>query len=118
MGLTGPVLTERDPGLAAALERQLDPVTRGDPEGPLRWTCSSAAGHAVSERTVNRLLRELGYSLQANRKTLEGHQHPNRDAQFRRIDRRGRAFHRLGQPIAQADWNRVPGCRYRLTWRW
>ena len=105
-------LRERDPGLAAALERQLDPVTRGDPEGPLRWTCSSAArlarrlaaaGHAVSERTVNRLLHELGYSLQANRKTLEGRQHPDRDAQFRRIDRRVRAFQRLGQPVVSVD---------------
>ncbi len=105
-------LTERDPGLVAALERQLDPVTRGDPEGPLRWTCSSAArlarrlgaaGHAVSERTVNRLLHELGYSLQANRKTLEGRRHPDRDAQFRRIDRRVRAFQRLGQPVVSVD---------------
>ena len=105
-------LTERDPGLAAALERLLDPTTRGDPTGPLRWTCSSAArlaqrlradGHPVSERTVNRLLHELGYSLQANRKTLEGRQHPDRDAQFRRIDRRVRAFQRLGQPVVSVD---------------
>ena len=105
-------LTERDPGLVSALERQLDPVTRGDPMGPLRWTCSSAArlaqrlraeGHPVSERTVNRLLHELGYSLQANRKTLEGRQHPDRDAQFRRIDRRVRAFQRLGQPVVSVD---------------
>ena len=78
-------LTARDAGLVDALERELEPVTRGDPTGPLRWTCSSAArlarrlrdaGHPVSERTVNRLLHELGYSLQANRKTLEGRQHP------------------------------------------
>ena len=68
-------LVDRDPGLVKALERLLDPFTRGDPQGPLRWTCSSAArlaeqlgaeGHRVSERTVNRLLHELGYSLQAN----------------------------------------------------
>ena len=105
-------LTTRDPGLVSALERQLDPVTRGDPMGPLRWTCSSAArlaqrlhseGHPVSERTVNRLLHELGYSLQANRKTLEGRQHPDRDAQFRRIDRRVWAFQRLGQPVVSVD---------------
>ena len=66
-------LVDRDPGLVKALERLLDPFTRGDPQGPLRWTCSSAArlaeqlgaeGHRVSERTVNRLLHELGYSLQ------------------------------------------------------
>ena len=83
-------LTTRDPKLARALERLVDPVTRGDPMGPLLWTCSSAArlarelsaaGHPVSERTVNRLLHELGYSLQANRKTLEGAQHADRDAQ-------------------------------------
>ena len=105
-------LTARDPGLVGALERELDPVTRGDPTGPLRWTCSSAArlsqrlrdaGHPASERTVNRLLHELGYSLQANRKTLEGRRHPDRDAQFRRIDRRVRAFQRLGQPVVSVD---------------
>ena len=103
---------DRGPGLVKALERLLDPFTRGDPQGPLRWTCSSAArlaeqlgaeGHRVSERTVNRLLHELGYSLQANRKTLEGRQHPDRDAQFRRIARRVRAFQRLGQPVASID---------------
>ena len=105
-------LAERDPGLVGALERELDPVTRGDPTGPLRWTCSSAArlsqrlreaGHPASERTVNRLLHDLGYSLQANRKTREGRQHPDRDAQFRRIDRRVRAFQRLGQPVVSVD---------------
>ena len=105
-------LTARDPGLASALERELDPVTRGDPESPLRWTCSSAAslsrrlaaaGHPASERTVNRLLHALGYSLQSNRKTLEGRQHLDRDAQFRRIDRRVRAFQRLGQPVVSVD---------------
>ena len=105
-------LRSRDAGLVNALERELDPVTRGDPTGPLRWTCSSAArlagrlrdaGHPASERTVNRLLHELGYSLQANRKTLEGRQHPDRDAQFRRIDRRVRAFQRLGQPVVSVD---------------
>ena len=105
-------LADRDPGLVKALEYLLDPFTRGDPQGPLRWTCSSAArlaeqlgaeGHRVSERTVNRLPHELGYSLQANRKTLEGRQHPDRDAQFRRIARRVRAFQRLGQPVASID---------------
>ena len=74
-------LAEHDADLVAALERLVDPATRGDPTGPLRWTCSSAArlsrelqeaGHRVSERSVNRLLHALGYSLQANRKTLEG----------------------------------------------
>ena len=105
-------LTAHDPSLEQALERLVDPVTRGDPMGPLRWTCSSAArlvtelqaqGHAVSERTVNRLLHELGYSLQANRKTLEGNQHADRDAQFKQINRRVRAFQRLRQPVVSVD---------------
>ena len=105
-------LKDSDPGLVGALERQLEPFTRGDPTGPLRWTCRSAArlaeqlraeGRRVSERTVNRLLHELGYSLQANRKTLEGRQHLDRDMQFRRIDRRARAFQRLGQPVVSVD---------------
>ena len=105
-------VTELDPDLVVALERQLEPVTRGDPESPLRWTCNSAAhladrltaeGHPVSERTVNRQLHALGYSLQANAKTLEGRQHPDRDAQFRRIDRRVRAFQRMGQPVVSVD---------------
>ena len=105
-------LSDHDPGLMAALERLIDPVTRGDPQGPLLWTSASAAhlareleasGHRVSERTVNRLLHEAGYSLQANQKTLEGRQHPDRDAQFRRINRRVRAFQRLGQPVVSVD---------------
>ena len=105
-------LTERNPQLAAALERKLDPVTRGDPMGPLRWTCSSAArlaeelrseGHAVSERTVNRLLHALGYSLQANRKTLEGRQHPDRGAQFLHINRRVQQFQSRGEPVVSVD---------------
>ena len=93
-------------------ERLVDPATRGDPTGPLRWTCSSAArlsrelqeaGHRVSERSVNRLLHALGYSLQANRKTLEGKQHPDRDAQFNHINRRVRAFQRRRQPVVSVD---------------
>ena len=80
--------------------------------GPLLWTCSSAArlatelaaaGHPVSERTVNRLLHELGYSLQANRKTVEGKQHADRDAQFKHINRRVRALQRLRQPVVSVD---------------
>jgi len=98
--------------LAEALERYLDPVTRGDPEVPLRWTCRSAAklaaqlraeGRTISERTVNRLLHEMGYSLQSNRKRLEGRQHPDRDAQFRHLSRRVRAFQRMGQPVISVD---------------
>ena len=105
-------LAVHDSGLVAALETLVDPATRGDPTGPLRWTCSSAArlarelqnaGHRVSERSVNRLLHELGYSLQANRKTLEGNQHPDRDAQFIHINRRVRVFQRQRQPVVSVD---------------
>jgi transposase len=105
-------VVEGDPRLLQALERVVEPVTRGDPMSPLRWTCKSAArlaeelhrqGHAVSERTVNRLLHALGYSLQSNRKTLEGRQHPDRDAQFQYLNRRVKAFQRQGQPVVSVD---------------
>ena len=106
-------LTEHDPKLERALEVLVDPVTRGDPMSPLRWTCKSAAnlaaelhaqGHPVSERSVNRLLHASGYSLQSNRKTIEGGDHPDRDAQFRHINRRVKAYQKRGQP-AEA-WRR------------
>jgi hypothetical protein len=102
----------RDPHLVQALETLVDPVTRGDPMSLLRWTCKSAAklaaalqaqGHAVSERTVNRLLHDLGYSLQSNRKTLEGCHHPDRDAQFQYINRRAKVFQKQGQPVVSVD---------------
>ena len=103
---------EKDPGLKAALERLLDPTTRGDPGGPLRWTTLSAAhlsaalaeqGRAASERTVNRLLHELGYSLQSNRKTVEGRQHPDRDRQFKHVGRKAEEFQRRGDPVVSVD---------------
>jgi hypothetical protein len=105
-------VTDHDPGLLRDLETLVDPVTRGDPMSPLRWTCKSAArlaeglqagGHVVSERTVNRLLHDLGYSLRSNRKTIEGKGHPDRDAQFQYINRRARAFQRQGQPVVSVD---------------
>ena len=105
-------LTEHDPSLLGALEALVDPVTRGDPISPLRWTCKSAdklaseltaSGHPASERTVSRLLHVLGYSLQSDRKTLEGKDHPDRDAQFRHINRRVKAFQRRGQPVVSVD---------------
>ena len=105
-------LGAHDPHLVRALETLLDPVTRGDPMSLLRWTCKSAAklaaalqaqGHVVSERTVNRLLHDLGYSLQANRKTLEGRAHPDRDAQFQYINRRAKVFQKQGQPVISVD---------------
>jgi transposase len=101
-----------DPHLVCALETLVDPVTRGDPMSLLRWTCKSAAqlaaalqaqGHLVSERTVNRLLHNLGYSLQSNRKTLEGNVHPDREAQFQYIHRRAKAFQKQRQPVVSVD---------------
>jgi hypothetical protein len=100
------------PGLPAALERLVEPESRGDPMSPLRWTCKStrrlaeeltAQGYAVGPTTVRHLLRKAGYSLQANRKTREGEAHPDRDAQFRYINRRVQAQHRHGQPAVSVD---------------
>jgi Rhodopirellula transposase DDE domain len=105
-------LVDHDPRLLRELEALVDPLTRGDPMSPLRWTCKSAAnlaaelqaqGHAASERSVNRLLHGLGYSLQSNRKSIEGHGHPDRDAQFQYINRRVKAFQRQGQPVVSVD---------------
>ena len=98
--------------LVRALETLVDPVTRGDPMSLLRWTCKSAAklavelqaqGHAVSERTVNRLLHDLGYSLQSNRKTIAGRAHPDRVGHFLYINRRAKPFQRQGQPVVSVD---------------
>jgi transposase len=105
-------LVEHVPDLLKALEALVDPVTRGDPMSPLRWTCKSAArlatelqhqGYQVSERSINRLLHHLGYSLQSNRKTVEGKQHPDRAAQFQHINRRVKAFQRQRQPVVSVD---------------
>ena len=91
-------MTETDPGVRATLLSLVDPTSRGDPESPLRWTTKSvrrlaeamsAAGHAVSPPTVAKLLKAEGFSLQANAKTIEGGQHPDRDAQFRYLKRPG-----------------------------
>jgi hypothetical protein len=92
------LLVESDPGLWEALDSMVDPVTRGHPESPLRWTCKSTRnlaeelgrqGHPVSDRTVACLLYAAGYSLQANRKTREGKNHPDRNAQFEHISQQG-----------------------------
>ena len=105
-------LTERDPGLVAALEALVDPVTRGDPESPLRWTCKSTAqlaraltaqGHPVSDDTVGRLLKQQGYTLQRTHKTEEGAQHPDRDAQFRYVNEQARSHLAAGQPVVSVD---------------
>jgi hypothetical protein len=105
-------VTEVDADLALALERLVDPVTRGDPRSPLRWTCKSTTklageltrqGHPVSPRTVGRLLRAAGYSLQSNRKTKEGIDHPDRNAQFEHINATVLAFQQRGQPVISVD---------------
>lgn len=105
-------VTETHPGIEQELERLVAPETRGDPESPLRWTSKSAAklaralaerGYRVSDRTVLRLLKRLGYSLQANQKTREGADHPDRDAQFEHINATvARAIER-GEPAVSVD---------------
>jgi transposase len=103
---------DQDPTLKADLERLIDPVTRGDPESPLRWTCKSTRqladalnemGHRTSHRMVGELLRELGYSLQSNRKTLEGSSHPDRNAQFEHIYAQVKQFQDRGDPVISVD---------------
>ena len=122
VGIRGPgggrkPLTETDPGLQRALEALVDPATRGHPESALRWTCKSTAklaeelqsqNHPVSERTVAALLKEAGYSLQANRKTMEGSSHPDRNAQFEHISQQVAALQKRNYsgPI---DAEEVPG---------
>jgi hypothetical protein len=105
-------LTTLDPELLPALERLIDPVTRGHPESPLRWTCKStpvlarelaAQGHPVSARTVQRLLHAADYSLQSNRKTREGSAHPDRNAQFEHINDLVCRFQERGQPVISVD---------------
>lgn len=106
------LLTEQQPELLAELERLVDPLTRGDPRSPLRWTCKStprlaaelrSGGYQVSQRTVCALLGSLGYSLQSVRKSREGAQHPDRDAQFQHIARQVTEFLRAGQPVISVD---------------
>jgi Rhodopirellula transposase DDE domain len=105
-------LTEIDRGLLQALDALVDPVTRGHPESPLRWTCKSTRklakelqrrNHPVTDRTVAALLKQAGYSLQANRKTNEGTSHPDRNAQFEHINRQVVACQRRHQPVVSID---------------
>ncbi|HMP74629.1 MAG TPA: ISAzo13 family transposase [Kiritimatiellia bacterium] len=105
-------LVERDDTLRTDLERLVEPLTRGDPETPLRWTCKSvrrlaeeltAQGHRVSRTVVGELLAAMGYSLQANAKTLEGGDHPDRNAQFDHINRAVQARLVQGKPVISVD---------------
>jgi len=105
-------LTQRDPALLGALDALVEPTARGDPQSPLRWTTKSVRvlarelttqGHPVSPATVATLLHQLDYSLQAPRKTKEGADHPDRDAQFVHINGQTRAFQARGQPVVSID---------------
>ncbi len=104
--------TQTDPTLLSDLEALVAPSTRGDPESPLRWTCKSTRklatelnerGHQVSHVLVAELLHELGYSLQGNRKVLEGTDHPDRDAQFQHINATVQDYQGRGQPVISVD---------------
>jgi hypothetical protein len=101
-----------DATLLLDLESLIEPVTRGDPESPLRWTAKSVRkladelsrmGHKTSHKMISYLLYDLGYSLQANRKTLEGSSHPDRNAQFEHIHEKVKEFQRSGQPVISVD---------------
>lgn len=103
---------DKDPTLMSDLEKLVEPVTRGDPESPLRWTCKSvrvlaselqSKGHVVSHQLVSELLMQLGYSLQANQKTLEGAAHPDRNAQFEHIYQKIQEQFAAGFPVISVD---------------
>ncbi len=105
-------ISDRDPGVTDALDRLLEPDTRGDPESPLRWTLKSTRKlaaqlsrqkHPASHTKVAQLLHELGYSLQSNRKTEEGKDHPDRDAQFRHINLQVKRALAKGAPVISVD---------------
>lgn len=104
--------SQMDEGLLPALKELVDPATRGDPQSPLRWTTKStqnladeltAGGHPVSPSTVGRMLKEDGYSLQGNAKTVEGKQHPDRDAQFHHLNDQVSVFQAAGEPVISVD---------------
>jgi len=107
-----PRLEEANPALVGALEALVDPVTRGDPESPLRWTSKStrklseelgAQGLKASPQKVGQLLHAAGYSLQSTNKTLEGTTHPDRNEQFEFINDRVDSYHARGAPVVSVD---------------
>jgi transposase len=114
-----------DPELLERLDSIIEPETRGDPESPLRWTTKStrnlareltAMGHAVSHSVVAKMLRSAGFSLQGTRKTLEGAQHPDRDAQFRHINALATQFLADDEPVISFDTKKKePAPRKRLV---
>ena len=122
-------LAESDPTVVEDLERLVDPATLGDPERPLRWTSKSAAnlavglrelGHELVDRSVLRLLVGIGYTMQANVKTREGADHPDRDAQFQYINDTVASALAANQPVISVDTKkegagrRVQGRRARM----
>jgi hypothetical protein len=105
-------LADLDPGLVPALLALVEPQERGDPMSPLRWTTKSTRklageltrqGHKAGADTVADLLRQEGFSLQGNAKTLEGKQHPDRDAQFRYINEQARRYQHTADPVISVD---------------
>jgi len=105
-------ITQSDPELVHRLEAIIEETTRGDPESPLRWTCKSTRAiadaltrrqHPVSHTKVAQILNHLGYSLQSNRKTEEGEDHPDRDAQFRHINNAMKQYLKRGRPVISVD---------------
>jgi len=105
-------VTEHDPKLLKALDSLVEPTSRGDPQCPLRWTCKSTRtlaqelnrqGHTVSHTTAGELLDEMGYSLQGQRKTKEGEDHPDRDTQFRYIHKQVKDYQKRRQPVISVD---------------
>ena len=111
-GAGRPNIEQSQRGIKQALEKLVDPLSRGDPESPLRWTCKSRAkltaalskaGWKVSLTTVSRLLHELGYSLQSMRKSREGTSHPDRNAQFEHINTQADDFLQRAQPVVSVD---------------
>ena len=111
-GAGRPRTVDRDATLRSDLEALIEPTSRGDPESPLRWTCKSIRrlaeelthkGHKTSHRMVAELLHEMGYSLQANRKVLEGSSHPDRNAQFEHLNGAVQLQLALGEPVISVD---------------
>jgi len=105
-------LLAKYPTILSALEKLVDPSTRGDPMSPLKWTCKSTEklaselikqGYSISARTVANLLHDLNYSLQSNRKKEEGKQHPDRNAQFEFINKEVKKFQKRKQPVISVD---------------
>ena len=105
-------LIDKFPGIVDEIENLMEPSVRGEPESPLRWTCKSvrvlekelrARGYQISYSSVAVILKELGFSLQANQKTLEGSKHPDRDKQFAFINKRAKWFLARGYPVLSID---------------